>query len=84
MFSKKLKWQTGIIKQKTQVGGASFDENALLPLTGYYDKVHDKKGQLIIIVEVFIRTKPPKIGFYTTYVDIEIFKNAPTLKKLIP
>lgn len=84
MFSKKLRWQAGILKQKTWVGGATFNEDDLLPLTGNYDKIHNKNGQQIIIVEVLIQAKFPKIGFYTTYIDIEVFKNAPALKKLIP
>jgi hypothetical protein len=79
LFSKKLKCQSGILKQRTEICGILFRENDLIALTGYYDKIYDKskKGRKIIVVEVIV-------GFERTNVDIEIFKNARALKRLIP
>lgn len=77
MFSPALKAQAGIIKQNTNIGPTSYHENDLVALTGYYDKIHNKGGGKIIIVEVVA-------GTLITFVDINIFKNAPSLKRLIP
>lgn len=77
MFSPTLKAQAGILKQNTNIGSASYHENDLVALTGYYDKIYHKGGGKIIIVEVVA-------GALTTFVDINIFKNAPALKRLIP
>jgi len=79
LLSKKIKWQLGILKQRTEICGTLFRENDLIALTGYYDKIYDKskKGRKIIVVEVIV-------GSERTNVDIEIFKNAKALKRLIP
>lgn len=81
MFSQKLKGQAGILKQKTTLSGIPFGENSLITLTGYYEKIfHKTKRRQIIIVEVIISVSH---RIFNTYLDIDIFKNAPALKKLL-